>query len=101
MRRSTRTRPHLQNCFGTRRLILFACALIAALSLAPSRSHADKPSSPQPILSTYLDEGIDEAARRNASLILITMDTPGGLSSSMENIVQHILNSKVPVAVYV
>ncbi len=29
------------------------------------------------------------------------MDTPGGLSSSMENIVQHILNSKVPVAVYV
>ena len=113
MRRSTRTRPHLQNCFGTRRLILFACALIAALSLAPSRSHADKPSSPQsilhlkidaeiePILATYLDEGIDEAARRNASLILITMDTPGGLSSSMENIVQHILNSKVPVAVYV
>jgi membrane-bound serine protease (ClpP class) len=113
MRRSTRTRPHLQNCFGTRRLILFACALIAALSLIPSPSHADKPSSPQsilhlkidseiePILATYLDEGIDEAARRNASLILITMDTPGGLSSSMENIVQHILNSKVPVAVYV
>jgi membrane-bound serine protease (ClpP class) len=113
MRRSTRTRPHLQNCFGTRRLIFFACALIAALSLIPSPSHADKPSSPQsilhlkidseiePILATYLDEGIDEAARRNASLILITMDTPGGLSSSMENIVQHILNSKVPVAVYV
>ena len=116
MRRSTRFRisSHLQNCFGARRLILFACALIAALSLIPSPSHADKSQSAQqtilhlkidseiePILATYLDEGIDEAARRNASLILITMDTPGGLSSSMENIVQHILNSKVPVAVYV
>ena len=88
--------------------------LVCALSLLPSPYHADKTppaqqtilhlkidSEIEPILATYLDEGIDEAARRNASLILITMDTPGGLSSSMENIVQHILNSKVPVAVYV
>src|ERR1700722_17932716 len=109
-----RTRPHLQNFLGARRIIIFACAVIASLFLLPSPSHADKstPSSQtilhlkidaeiEPILATYLDEGIDEAARRNASLILITMDTPGGLSSSMENIVQHILNSKVPVAVYV
>src|SRR3984957_7598625 len=116
MRRVTRirTRPHLQNFLGARRIIIFACAVIASLFLLPSPSHADKstPSSQtilhlkidaeiEPILATYLDEGIDEAARRNASLILITMDTPGGLSSSMENIVQHILNSKVPVAVYV
>jgi membrane-bound serine protease (ClpP class) len=116
MRRITRirTRPHLQNWIGARRIALFACALIAALFLIPSPSQADKaPPAPQtvlhlkidseiePILATYLDEGIDEAARRNASLILITVDTPGGLSSSMENIVQHILNSKVPVTVYV
>jgi membrane-bound serine protease (ClpP class) len=109
-----RISSHLQNFLGACRIILFACVLIASLSLAPSRSHADKPLSSQqsilhlkidaeiePILATYLDEGIDEAARRNASLVLITMDTPGGLSSSMENIVQHILNSRVPVAVYV
>src|ERR1700753_441068 len=116
MRRITRirTRSHPHSWVGARRIALFACALIAALFLVPSPSHADKaPPSPQtvlhlridseiePILATYLDEGIDEAARRNASLILITVDTPGGLSSSMENIVQRILNSKVPVAVYV
>lgn len=115
MHRSTRFRisSYLQNRFGARRILIFACALIASLSLLSS-SHADKSQAPQqtvlhlridseiePILATYLDEGIDEAARRNASLILITMDTPGGLSSSMENIVQHILNSKIPVAVYV
>jgi membrane-bound serine protease (ClpP class) len=54
-----------------------------------------------PVLATYIDEGIAEAARRNASLVLITMDTPGGLSDSMKDIIQHILGSTVPVAVYV
>jgi len=36
------------------------------------------------ILATYIDEGITDAANRHASLILITMDTPGGLSDSMK-----------------
>jgi len=55
----------------------------------------------EPILATYIDEGIADAEQRHASLILITMDTPGGLSDSMQNIIQHILASRIPVAVYV
>jgi len=55
----------------------------------------------EPILATYIDEGLADAALRNASLVLITMDTPGGLSDSMKDIIQHILASPVPVAVYV
>ncbi|MGC1907226.1 MAG: nodulation protein NfeD [Candidatus Acidiferrum sp.] len=55
----------------------------------------------EPILATYIDEGIDDAAQRKSALVLITMDTPGGLSASMENIVQHILGSKVPVAIFI
>jgi membrane-bound serine protease (ClpP class) len=55
----------------------------------------------EPILATYIDEGIADAERRHAALILITMDTPGGLSDSMKDIIQHILSSPVPVAVYV
>ncbi len=55
----------------------------------------------EPVLATYIDEGLADAARRNASLVLITMDTPGGLSDSMKDIIQHILGSPVPVAVYV
>ena len=55
----------------------------------------------EPIIATYIDEGIDDAARRHASLVLITMDTPGGLSDSMKLIIQHILDSPVPVAVFV
>jgi membrane-bound serine protease (ClpP class) len=55
----------------------------------------------EPILATYIDEGLAEAARRHAALALITMDTPGGLSDSMKDMIQHILASPVPVAVYV
>src|SRR5713226_4633956 len=54
-----------------------------------------------PILATYIDEGLADAANRHAALVLITMDTPGGLSVSMQDMIQHILASPVPVAVYV
>ena len=55
----------------------------------------------EPILANYIDEGLADAAKRHVALVLITMDTPGGLSSSMQDIIQHILVSPVPVAVLV
>ncbi|MGB2589995.1 MAG: nodulation protein NfeD [Candidatus Acidiferrum sp.] len=55
----------------------------------------------EPVLASYIDEGIEDAANRHAALVLITMNTPGGLSDSMTEIIQHILASPVPVAVYV
>ncbi|HTZ46631.1 MAG TPA: nodulation protein NfeD [Verrucomicrobiae bacterium] len=55
----------------------------------------------EPVLATYIDEGLADAAHRHAALVLITMDTPGGLSDSMTDIIHHILDSPVPVAVYV
>src|SRR5208282_2908376 len=55
----------------------------------------------EPVLATYIDEGIADAANRHAALVLITMDTPGGLGDSMKDIIQHILSSTVPVAVFV
>ncbi len=54
-----------------------------------------------PILAEYLNEGIERAGREQASLVLITMDTPGGLGNSMQDIIQGILTSPVPVVVYV
>ena len=94
--------------------IISGLALLALLllSAASSSSIEQQPAQPlvmdlkldgevEPVLATYIDEGLAEAARRNASLVLITMDTPGGLSDSMKDIIQHILGSPVPVAVYV
>ncbi len=90
------------------------CLLLsAAILLRLPPVHADEhPSAPlvleltldgevEPILATYIDEGLADAAKRHAALVLITMDTPGGLSDSMKDMIQHILASPVPVAVYV
>ena len=55
----------------------------------------------EPILADYVVHGIDRANAEHASLILITIDTPGGLDTSMRAIIQAILRSTVPVVVYV
>ena len=49
----------------------------------------------------YLSSGIEHAEEIGAELIVITMDTPGGLMKPMREIVQGILASTVPVAAYV
>ena len=49
----------------------------------------------------YLINGIENAAAEGASLVIIRMDTPGGLVEPMRDIVQAILNSTVPVVTYV
>lgn len=54
-----------------------------------------------PVLAEYLGEQIEQANRDGAALILIAMDTPGGLDTAMRDIIRHILESAVPVAVYV
>ena len=53
------------------------------------------------ITERYVDRGIGRAEANQAKLIVIEMDTPGGLSSSMREIVQRIEATHVPVVVYV
>lgn len=55
----------------------------------------------EPILADYIVDGIHEAAHEHASLVLITINTPGGLDTSMRAIIQAILSSPVPVVIYV
>ncbi|MGO9307657.1 MAG: NfeD family protein [Spirochaetia bacterium] len=54
-----------------------------------------------PISARYILRGLDRAQREGADLAVIEMDTPGGLGTSMDQIVAKILASPVPVAVYV
>jgi membrane-bound serine protease (ClpP class) len=49
----------------------------------------------------YVISGIEHAEAAGARLVVIEMDTPGGLVSSTRDIVQGILSSTVPVATYV
>lgn len=54
-----------------------------------------------PATSDYVVRGIEYAASVNAALIVLEMDTPGGLDSAMRDIVKAILASPVPVATLV
>jgi membrane-bound serine protease (ClpP class) len=101
---------------GRLAIAMLAVALLGAFALraqVPDAKISSASASPaqvvelrigdeiEPVMAEYVDSGIEEAARRHASLILITMDTPGGLSTSMEDIIHHILDSPVPVAVFI
>ncbi|HEV2287724.1 MAG TPA: nodulation protein NfeD [Candidatus Acidoferrales bacterium] len=82
-------------------------------SFASFSARAASPASPanvcelqingeiEPILSEYIVGGINAANRAHASLILITINTPGGLDTSMREIIAAILHSSVPVVTYV
>lgn len=54
-----------------------------------------------PASADYLLRGLDKAAQLRANLVVIEMDTPGGLDSSMRDIIKAILASPVPVVTYV
>ncbi|TKI69514.1 nodulation protein NfeD [Sulfurimonas crateris] len=54
-----------------------------------------------PASSEYLKEGMIFAKEKNAQILLIELDTPGGLSSSMREMIQSITNSPIPVVTYV
>ena len=54
-----------------------------------------------PATADYLHRGLEKAAELKAQLIILQMDTPGGLDTSMRAIIKDILASPVPVAVFV
>lgn len=54
-----------------------------------------------PGTAMYLIRGIERAEQQRVMLAVVQLDTPGGLASSMRTIVKALLNSAIPVAVYV
>ncbi len=54
-----------------------------------------------PASADYFERGLEEAVSAGANLLVLRMDTPGGLDKSMRNIIKAILNSPIPVVTYV
>ncbi len=54
-----------------------------------------------PATTEYLVSALDKSTDRNAELVIIRMDTPGGLDASTRDIIKAILNSPVPVVTFV
>jgi membrane-bound serine protease (ClpP class) len=83
--------------------LMFSCLSTAAQSqpVRPLIVRLEIQGEIQPVLADYISAGLREASERHAALVLVRMDTPGGLDQSMRQIVQGILRSPVPVVVYV
>jgi membrane-bound serine protease (ClpP class) len=84
-------------------LPLLAFALIAPVFAQNSTVYVARLSNVviNPISSNYIERAIKEAEANNAQALVIEMDTPGGLSDSMDSIIKAIVGAKVPVIVYV
>lgn len=54
-----------------------------------------------PVTADYLDRELKSAAETGAELVLVEMDTPGGLDTAMRQIVKDVMASPVPVVVHV
>ena len=54
-----------------------------------------------PVVAQYVDRGISRAEEVNATACVIELNTPGGLLTATEDIVERIMNAEVPVVVYV
>ena len=54
-----------------------------------------------PATADYIQGGLEAARKQGAGLVILRMDTPGGLDTAMRDIIQEIMVSPVPVASYV
>jgi len=86
-----------------------AAGILAVSSPAPAAAQEERArvlvaefqNDVNPVTQDYLLEAIRRGEREGYAAVVIEMDTPGGLGSSMRAIVKAILAAKVPVVVYV
>ena len=91
------------------RLVRIALAFAAVMALLPRPSlaaapqvlRADLDGDINNITAAYVASEVSRAESDGSSAFLLVLNTPGGISTSMDEIVTSLLNSKVPVIVYV
>jgi membrane-bound serine protease (ClpP class) len=82
-------------------LLVAAGAAHAATVSGKSAVWMDVEGAIGPATSDYVDRVLAAAAEERAELVILRMDTPGGLDTAMRGIIQSILASSVPVVTYV
>ncbi len=82
-------------------LLIVAGTAIGAQAASPTVVVLNIKGVINPVLADYIERGIEDAEDSNATVCIIQMDTPGGLDTAMRDIVQAIVNARVPVVVYV
>ncbi len=54
-----------------------------------------------PVAAEYLHDAIDQAEAQHAQLLVFQLDTPGGLDTSMRDMIKNITGSQIPIVVFV
>ena len=94
----------------TRRLLSLLCVLVGAVALATAADAQEEtrlavsielPGTIDPATERWLGSALDDAAGDGAELVIIRLDTPGGLDSSLREMVRDIIAAPMPVVVYV
>ena len=89
------------------RLFLAAVTLVALLPATAARAAephvvvATLNGVINPITDNYVSNAVDKAVQGHAGALIIALDTPGGLDTSMRNIIKKMLGAPVPVVVFV
>ena len=85
-------------------LAMAAAAVLLPANVAASSPHieqADLNGDINTIMSAYIQNAVSRAEGDHADALLVVINTPGGISTSMDEIVTSLLNSTVPVIAYV
>jgi membrane-bound serine protease (ClpP class) len=109
--RSPRTRQVLPTLVRILALVPFSLGLLGLL-LAPVAEALAQDDQPQvdviqvdgtitPVVARYVERAIEDAGEDGRAALVIELDTPGGLGTAMDDIIRDILESAVPVVVYV
>jgi membrane-bound serine protease (ClpP class) len=89
------------------RLFLAAVMLAALVPMVPARAAephvlvATLNGVINPITDSYISKAVDRAVASHSTALIIQMDTPGGLDTSMRDIIKKILGAPLPVVVFV
>lgn len=98
---------HRKNIFGNQSLIKGLFIFFVGLFFLPAITFSQKVVSVtvndgiNPSTAEYIHQGIKKAEEDTAQCLIINLNTPGGLLTSTREIVTNIMQSKVPVVVYV